>query len=67
MVLWFLSFFIDREKAVWDDKIISGLEFIERSVLQLPLLLMSLMRYLVPTLDHMLVLLSLLRAATQGS
>ncbi|KAI9820841.1 MAG: hypothetical protein M1832_003474 [Thelocarpon impressellum] len=53
--LWILSFFIDAERTTWDDKIISGLEFTERSVLQLPLFLMSLMRYVVPTLDQMSV------------
>ncbi|KAI9840740.1 MAG: hypothetical protein M1838_003934 [Thelocarpon superellum] len=54
ILLWIAAFFShDRlQQASWDDKIISSLEFTERSVLQLPLFLMSLMRYLVPTLDH---------------
>ncbi|KAI9680718.1 MAG: hypothetical protein M1817_004158 [Caeruleum heppii] len=52
LVLWFIAFFIDAGKVTWDDKIISGIQFTERSVLQVPFLLMTMMRYLVPTLDH---------------
>jgi hypothetical protein len=39
----------------WNDSIISGLDFIENSVLQVPFFLMSLMRYITPTLDEMYV------------
>lgn len=39
--------------ANWDNEIIDGLNFIEHSVLQAPFFLMSLMRYVTPTLDDM--------------
>ncbi|MCJ1411783.1 hypothetical protein MMC19_005875 [Ptychographa xylographoides] len=51
--LWTLSFFIDFEHATWDDKLVGGLDFIANSVLQVPFFLMSLMRYITPTLDEM--------------
>jgi hypothetical protein len=41
--------------VTWDNDIIDGLHFIEHSVLQVPFFLMSLMRYVTPTLDNMLV------------
>jgi hypothetical protein len=53
--LWFLSFFINEQDATWDDKILDGLDFIEKSVLQVPFFLMSLMRYITPTLDELYV------------
>ena len=37
----------------WDDKLVKGLDFIANQVLQVPFFLMSLMRYITPTLDHM--------------
>lgn len=46
------------EQAVWDDKLLNGLEFMSKSVLQVPFLLMTLMRYVTPTLDEMYVLLA---------
>lgn len=46
------------EQAVWDDKLLNGLEFMSKSVLQVPFLLMTLMRYVTPTLDEMYVLLT---------
>jgi hypothetical protein len=52
-VLWILSFVINFDAVTWDDKIINGLDFISNSVLQLPFFLMSLMRYITPTLDNM--------------
>ncbi|MCJ1287674.1 hypothetical protein MMC26_007026 [Xylographa opegraphella] len=52
-ILWLLSFMIDFEHATWDDKLVEGLDFIANSVLQLPFFLMSLMRYITPTLDNM--------------
>ena len=52
-VLWLLSFKIDFEHATWDDKLVGGLDFIANSVLQVPFFLMSLMRYITPTLDNM--------------
>jgi hypothetical protein len=52
-LLRFLGLFMDLESVTWDDDIVSGLEFIENSVLQVPVFLMSAMRYLVPSLDEM--------------
>lgn len=43
----------NEERAAWDHNFLKGLDFFEKSVLQLPFFLMSLMRYLVPTLDEM--------------
>jgi hypothetical protein len=47
---------VNLENAVWDDKLLDGLEFMSKSVLQVPFLLMTLMRYVTPTLDEMFVL-----------
>jgi hypothetical protein len=41
------------EDATWDDALLNGLDFLNKSVLQVPFLLMTLLRYLVPTLDEM--------------
>ncbi|KAI4147602.1 MAG: hypothetical protein LQ341_001755 [Variospora aurantia] len=51
--LWTFSFFINFEAATWDNKLVGGLDFVSNYVLQVPFLLMSLMRYITPTLDHM--------------
>ncbi|KAI9757047.1 MAG: hypothetical protein M4579_003616 [Chaenotheca gracillima] len=53
ITLWLLSFVVNWDRVTWDDKLINGLEFIEKSVIQVPFFLMTLMRYIVPTLDHM--------------
>ncbi|KAI9822290.1 MAG: hypothetical protein M1827_000008 [Pycnora praestabilis] len=53
VLLWFLSLFMNFEAAQWDDKVVGGLDFIQNSVLQVPFFLMSLMRYITPTLDEM--------------
>jgi hypothetical protein len=50
-----MSFFVSEQAMTWNDNIISGLDFIENSVLQVPFFLMSLMRYITPTLDEMWV------------
>jgi len=47
-----LSFTINMGSVTWDDSLISGLEFVEDHVLQLPVFLMTLMRYITPTLDN---------------
>jgi hypothetical protein len=47
------SWIFDLDHATWDDKVIGGLNFVSNSVLQVPFLLMTLMRYLTPTLDEM--------------
>jgi hypothetical protein len=51
--LWTLSNFINFDSVTWDDKVVGGLDFVANSVLQVPFFLMSLMRYITPTLDHM--------------
>lgn len=53
VALWMISFFVNFEAATWDDKLVGGLDFVANSVLQLPFFLMSLMRYITPTLDDM--------------
>lgn len=50
-----VSLFYPLESVYWDDTIINGLGFIEEYVLQIPLFLMTLMRYVVPTLDNLYV------------
>lgn len=55
MLLWFLSFIFDFDHVTWDDTIVNGLDFIQNYVLQVPFFLMSLMRYVTPTLDNMYV------------
>jgi hypothetical protein len=52
-LLWALSFVYSLEEVTWDNTIIEGLEFIEEYVLQVPFFLMTLMRYVVPTLDDL--------------
>ncbi|KAK0384212.1 hypothetical protein NLU13_8300 [Sarocladium strictum] len=51
--LWFLSWFVSLGSAAWTDDVSNGLSFIEEYVLQVPFFLMTLMRYLVPTLDNL--------------
>lgn len=53
MLLWFLSLFMNLDAAHWDNEVVEGLNFLEHSVLQVPFFLMSLMRYITPTLDEM--------------
>lgn len=51
--LWALGFFINFDSVTWDDKLVGGMDFLANSVLQVPFFLMSLMRYITPTLDRM--------------
>lgn len=53
--LYILSWIISLDHATWDDKLLEGMEFMSKSVLQVPFLLMTLMGYVTPTLDEMLV------------
>lgn len=53
LALQIASVVVDLDSATWDDKLIEGLNFISNSVLQVPFLLMTLMRYITPTLDDM--------------
>lgn len=59
VLLWFLSLIFRLDTVTWDDKIINGLNFIAEYVLQVPLFLMTLMRYATPTLDNLYVCLLL--------
>ncbi|TVY55883.1 hypothetical protein LCER1_G001946 [Lachnellula cervina] len=54
VLLWFLSFILDFEHATWDNEIVKGLDFIQNYVLQVPFFLMTMMRYVTPTLDNIL-------------
>ncbi|KAJ5734969.1 uncharacterized protein N7483_000094 [Penicillium malachiteum] len=51
-ILYLLSWIIDLESATWDNDLLSGLEFLSKSVLQVPFVLMALMGHLTPTLDE---------------
>lgn len=44
---------MDMNHSHWDDAVVDGLQFLEHSVLQVPFFLMTLMRYITPTLDQM--------------
>ncbi|KAI0895044.1 formamidase [Annulohypoxylon nitens] len=48
-----LSLIFDLDKATWDDTLVNGLDLIANHVLQVPLFLMTLMRYITPTLDNL--------------
>lgn len=52
ILLWFASFIFSLDQT-WDDSIVSSLTFLENHVLQVPLFLMTLMRYVTPTLDDL--------------
>lgn len=41
------------DHAQWDESVVGGLHFLEHTVLQVPFFLMTLMRYITPTLDQM--------------
>lgn len=53
VLLWFLSFFVNFASAHWVEQLVNGLDFVQNYVLQVPLFLMTLMRYVVPTLDQL--------------
>lgn len=55
LLLAIVSLLFDLDRAEWDESIVGGLDFINKSVLQIPFLLMTLMRYVTPTLDEMCV------------
>ncbi|TVY34622.1 hypothetical protein LSUB1_G004477 [Lachnellula subtilissima] len=52
VLLWCLSFILDFEHATWDNDVVKGLDFIQNYVLQVPFFLMTMMRYVTPTLDN---------------
>ncbi|KAK7937681.1 uncharacterized protein PG986_014549 [Apiospora aurea] len=43
----------DLDQTSWDDTIVNALDLLANHVLQIPLFLMTLMRYVTPTLDNM--------------
>lgn len=51
-----LSHLFDLDSATWDDAVVEGLDLVANHVLQIPLFLMTLMRYVTPTLDTMYAL-----------
>ncbi|KAI1002613.1 hypothetical protein K3495_g5588 [Podosphaera aphanis] len=51
VLLWFLSFIFKFEYAILGENLGNSLDFVQNYVLQLPFLLMTLMRYITPTLD----------------
>lgn len=52
-LLSFVGLFVPLEDQGWDDTVIQGLEFIAKTVLQVPFFLMSVMGSITPTLDQM--------------
>jgi hypothetical protein len=44
------------DHTTWDESIVGGLRFLEHTVLQVPFFLMTMMRYVTPTLDRMFVI-----------
>lgn len=48
-----LALFFDLDQASWDESLVDTLELLANHVLQAPLFLMTLMRYVTPTLDNM--------------
>lgn len=56
MLLWFLSLIFNLDSVTWDDRVVEGLDFLANHVLQVPLFLMTLMRYVTPTLDNLYVI-----------
>jgi hypothetical protein len=53
VLLWIISLFVDMSHVTWDESIVDGLHFLEHTVLQVPFFLMTMMRYITPTLDRM--------------
>jgi hypothetical protein len=53
VLLWIISLFVDMNNVTWDESIVEGLHFLEHTVLQVPFFLMTMMRYITPTLDRM--------------
>ncbi|KAI0969080.1 transmembrane protein UsgS [Xylaria arbuscula] len=53
VLLAVLSYMTNLDKASWDDILVNGLDLLANHVLQIPLFLMTLMRYATPTLDDM--------------
>jgi len=65
VLFFFLGFAIDVRSSQWDQRMLSGLSFVEKSVLQLPFFLMSAMRFVSPAMDKMFVLPDVVKRAIQ--
>ena len=52
ILLWFLAHIVDLDHETWDDTLVGGLDFISKSVLQVPFFLMLIMSSITPTLDN---------------
>ncbi|KAL4881088.1 hypothetical protein BJY04DRAFT_64863 [Aspergillus karnatakaensis] len=52
LLIWTSSWIVNLEDATWDNSLLNGLDFLNKSVLQVPFLLMTLLRYVTPTLDE---------------
>ncbi len=52
-LIWAISFFVNLDHETWDDTVIGGLDFISKSVLQVPFFLMMVMSSVTPTLDNL--------------
>lgn len=55
LAIYLSSWIVNLDQATWDEKLLGGMDFMSKSVLQVPFLLMTLMGYITPTLDEMLV------------
>jgi hypothetical protein len=53
VLLWAVSLVYSLDNVQWDDSVANGLNFVEEYVLQVPFFLMTLMRYVDPTLDNL--------------
>jgi hypothetical protein len=53
LFLWFLGLFMNLDHETWDNVILEGLDFISKSVLQVPFFLMMIMSSVTPTLDNL--------------
>lgn len=52
-LLLIISVFVNLDHETWDDKLVNGLNFISKSVLQAPFFLMMIMSSITPTLDNL--------------
>jgi hypothetical protein len=53
VLLWILSLVVNMDHTHWDETVVNSLHFLEHTVLQVPFFLMTMMRYVTPTLDQM--------------
>ncbi|ETN41526.1 uncharacterized protein HMPREF1541_03462 [Cyphellophora europaea CBS 101466] len=53
VLIWCIGLFVNLDQESWDDTVVNGLDFISKSVLQVPFFLMMIMSSITPTLDNM--------------